>query len=60
MNKFIYEIGQTVEIAVSGENGEVLGRAEYSTTENSYYVRYKSADGRAVQGWWEESALKSA
>ena len=35
-------------------------RAEYSYCENSYLVRYEAADGRAVEQWWTESALKAA
>lgn len=57
MKKFKFKLGQQVCISVSGEAGEVVGRAEYLETENSYYLRYKSADGRAVQAWWEASAL---
>jgi len=54
---FKYELKQTVTIAASGEAGEVLARAEYATSENSYYLRYKAADGRATEAWWSESAL---
>ena len=54
---FKFELTQTVAIAASGETGEVLARAEYSTSENSYYLRYKAADGRATEAWWQESAL---
>lgn len=57
---FKFNLGQQARIAVSGETGEVTGRAEYTTIENTYYLRYKSADGRAVQTWWDESALESA
>lgn len=52
-----FNLNQTVTIAASGEQGEVIGRAEYSTAEPSYYVRYQCADGRAVEQWWTESAL---
>lgn len=52
-----YELKQTVTIAASGEQGEVIGRAEYAHSEPSYLVRYKCADGRAVESWWSESAL---
>lgn len=60
MSKFKFQLGQQARIAVSSETGEVIGRAEYPSQENSYYLRYKSADGRAVQQWWDESALSSA
>lgn len=52
-----YALNQNVTIAASGEQGEVVGRAEYSNSEASYLVRYKGADGRAVESWWNESAL---
>ncbi|WGS47141.1 hypothetical protein LFL97_34000 [Burkholderia sp. JSH-S8] len=48
---------QFVSIATSGEIGEIIGRAEYTSSENAHPVRYCSADGRAVKNWWGESAL---
>ena len=58
MKKFKFDIGEKVELIESGEQGTVTGRAEYDNTENSYLVRYKAADGRQQQCWWEESAIK--
>lgn len=59
MNKaWNFELGAMVKIIASGEEGEVIGRAEYESSENSYFVRYKAGDGRAVEAWWNESALK--
>ena len=57
MERFAFDLGQAVRITASGEQGEVIGRAEYKTSENSYLVRYKAADGRALEIWWGESAL---
>lgn len=57
---FKFNLGQQVTIAVSGETGEILGRAEYTTAENNYYIRYKSTDGRAIENWWVESALQAS
>jgi len=56
-SKFKFELKQQVTITASGETGEVIGRAEYQTAENSYLIRYKCADGRAVEAWWTEYAL---
>lgn len=56
---FKHELGANVEIAASGETGEIVGRAEYSTGENQYWLRYKAADGRGVESWWGESAIKA-
>ena len=55
---FKFELGQNVKITVSGEVGEVVGRADYSNSESGFYIRYKSADGRAVEEWWREQALE--
>lgn len=53
----LYELNQEVTLAVRGKKGTVIGRAEYSFSDPSYLVRYKCADGRAVESWWPESAL---
>ncbi len=58
MSSFNFNLNQTVTITCSGETGEVIGRAEFATGENQYQIRYKAADGRAVEAWWNESALK--
>lgn len=52
-----FSLGQTAIIAASGERGEILGAARYLHCENNYLLRYKAADGRAVEYWWYESAL---
>ena len=54
---FQFELGQTVDISVSGESGKVIGRADYLHAEPAYYVRYKSSDGRAVEDWWTQQSL---
>lgn len=59
--EFKFDLRQPVKLSVSGEEGEVIGRAEYSTTKvASYLVRYKAADGRACEAWWSEDALEAA
>jgi hypothetical protein len=55
--EFKFKLGDRVTIVESGESGEVIGRADYAIADNSYYLRYKAADGRAVEGWWTETAL---
>ncbi len=60
MNSFAFRLGQQVVITASGEEGEVVGRAEYSNSSNSYYVRYRARDGRATEAWWTEDALTAA
>jgi hypothetical protein len=58
--EFKFKLNAQVSITVSGETGTVLGRAEYTSAEDNYYVRYKGADGQAKQDWWPESALQDA
>ena len=53
-NEFRYELEQAMKISASGETGVIVGRAEYTTAEDSYLLRYKAADGRAVEAWWSE------
>jgi hypothetical protein len=55
--KFKFELKQEVQITASGERGEVIGRAEYSNAEPAFFIRYKAADGRAVEQWWTEQSL---
>ena len=57
--KFEFDMNTPVQVIISGETGLVIGRVEYMTCENRYLVRYRAADGRAVEDWWDESALQS-
>ena len=59
-NEFRYELEQAMKISVSEETGVIVGRAEYTTAEDSYLLRYKAADGRAVEAWWSEGAIEAA
>lgn len=54
---FKFALNQTVVIVVSGETGDIIGRAEYMCCNPSYLIRYKANDGRAVEAWWSEEAL---
>jgi hypothetical protein len=54
---FKFSLGDKVAIEVSGEQGIVIGRAEYLSADNTYLVRYSAADGRAVEQWWNQDAL---
>lgn len=55
---FKYEMGITVKLATSQEQGIVIGRAHYAESTPSYLVRYTAGDGRMVETWWSESAVK--
>lgn len=56
-DNFEFGLKQSVAIKISGEKGEVIGRAEYWSAERSYLVRYCAGNGVATEQWWPESAL---
>jgi hypothetical protein len=56
----IFELGASVRISVSGETGVVIGLATYLDQSPQALVRYCAADGRAVESWWNFSALETA
>ena len=58
--KFAFELEAKVKLKLSGEKGEVIGRAEYTYCENHYMVRYRAGDGRQTESWWGESAIEAA
>lgn len=58
-NIYKFELGQRLKLVESGECGIVIGRAEYDFCDNQYLLRYEAGDGRQVESWWTESALKS-
>lgn len=57
---FRFGLFDRVKLSESGEQGIVIGRAEYTTSEHSYLVRYRAGDGRQTECWWGESALVAA
>lgn len=60
MKNWKLALGQTVALAMSGEQGVVVGRAEYEGDADRYLVRYKAGDGRLVESWWHEDAVGPA
>jgi hypothetical protein len=59
MNKNKFEMKQIVKMAESMETGTIIGLAFYSDKPPQYLVRYKAADGRQVEAWWDESAIQA-
>lgn len=57
---FAYNLGDRVKLKESDETGEVIGRADYSHAEPSFFIRYKCGDGRMIESWWTESAIEKA
>lgn len=60
MNTLVFNLRDRVKLVESAETGEVIARAEYTYTEPHYLIRYKAGDGRQVESWWGESALRAA
>ena len=58
MDAWHFELGQSVQITISGERGRIAGRAECADGGlNQYYVEYKAADGCAREGWFTADRL---
>lgn len=58
MGSFKFNLGDRVALVESDETGVVIGRAEYLHDQSTYFIRYCAADGRQVECWWSENALK--
>ena len=56
---FKFDLKQYVTIEASGESGYVIGQARYDGSQTQYQIRYKCADGSAVESWWSEDALRA-
>lgn len=54
---FKFELCQSIKVTISGEEGQVKGRAEYAHMNNQYFIHYLTADGRGVDGWFDEGEL---
>lgn len=52
-----YQLGDKVELTISGEAGQVIGRATYLNSDPQCYVHFKTADGCAKSDWFYESQL---
>lgn len=55
--EFTFALNQSVVINASSEEGRVISRAQYVTSEDDYLLHYRAADGRAVTGWFGESMI---
>ncbi|WP_028451882.1 hypothetical protein [Chitinilyticum aquatile] len=59
MTPFKFDLNQHVTLAMSGEQGVVIGRAEFNNREPWYFVRYVNTNGQQTENWQDESALKN-
>lgn len=60
MIAFKYDMGAKVKLVASGEEGDVIGRAQHANTKDQYLVLYMAADGRQVEAWWYEDQITTA
>jgi hypothetical protein len=56
---FKFSLTQQLQVSVSGEQGECIARSEHAAADPQYLLRYRAADGRAVEAWWTERALSA-
>ena len=56
---FTFRLHQSVALKISDERGEIIGRAEFSNSVDHYKVRYVAGDGRQVEDWLAEDAIRS-
>lgn len=54
---FKYELGGKVSLIETEECGVIVGRAEYTDSDNSYYIRYKDSTGKQILKWWNETHI---
>ena len=59
MDQLKFRLKQVVKMTESSETGTIIGYAVYIHSEPCYYVRYKAADGKQTEAWWDESALEA-
>ena len=53
-----FEIGETVKMVETEEVGRITGVAQYESSPDSYYIRYRGADGRQCHVWWNEDDIE--
>jgi hypothetical protein len=56
---FKFSLNQIVKCVKSDEQGEVIGRAEYTNAPHAYLVRYCNASGEQHESWFSADAITS-
>ena len=56
---FAFRLHQSISLKLSDERGEIIGRAEFTNSVDHYKVRYVGGDGRLVEDWLPEDAIRS-
>lgn len=54
---FQFGLAQAITLALSGEKGIIIGRAEYDNSSDSYYIRYVDGTGCQVERWVSVDAI---
>ena len=54
---FLYNLGTPVKLTQSGESGTIIGRAEFTNSDEQYFVRYVDGNGCLIQKWWPHDAI---
>lgn len=57
MNRFKFELEGVVRLSLTAEAGVVVGRAEFTNSDDQYLVRYMDATGHQKEGWFAEDSL---
>jgi hypothetical protein len=60
MSDYKFSLGDKVKITISGEEGQIIGRAEYLADTRQYQILIKAAGGRAVTDWWAADFISAA
>lgn len=56
---FKHKLKAKVQLTESGEIGTVVRRLDSIDSRPQYAVRYKAADGRQTEAWWDDSAVEA-
>ena len=57
MKKWKFGLGTDAKVPNSGEEGTIIGRAEFTTGEDQYLLLHKPSDGQGMEEWLPESRL---
>lgn len=55
-DKWLFNLDDRATLT-SGEEGVIIGRAEYTNSTRNYLLRYKAGDGRLTEAWWTADAF---
>ncbi len=53
-----FEMGESVQLMMTGETGFVSARKEEIFCEDQYEITYVNTNGCLVKAWWPDAALE--